>query len=481
MDSSAAESGPAEGEIMSKISSDCRIDPRLQAAFGAMPDAPNPGDVPDRRALLAEYASEQVRRAFASQSAAFDAMDDETVAPSTGLTVTTEAFASAAGGHEIRLQVIRPDTREPLPCVYYIHGGAMQFWSCFDGMYRAWGRLMAAQGVAVVMVDFRNALLPSSVPEVAPYPAGLDDCVEGLCWVREHATRLGIDRERIVVAGDSGGGNLTLALGMKLLREGDAGWLGGLYAMCPYIGGQWPNPQHPSSTDNDGILLELHNNRGAMAYGIEALQERDPLAWPGFASDADVRGLPPTVILVDECDPLRDEGIAFYRLLLRNGVPARCRQSMGTIHGAEIFAAVCPDISRDAARDIAAFATSAGNPRPAARPHRPIAAATFGFRATMTARAGEGDALVELLLGATTGTGPATNPKCVLYLVERSPSDRDVVHVTEGWTSKAAHAANFARAESQALVARLAGMVVGEARYEDVVTAGGHVQVGGGR
>ena len=341
---------------MSKISHDPRIDPRLKAAFGAMPDAPNPGDVASRDALLAEYQSEPVQRLFASQSAMFAAMDDETVAPSEGLSVTTHTISSPSGDPTIRIQFIRPNTTERLPCVYYIHGGAMQFWSCFDGMYKAWGRIIAAQGVAVAMVDFRNALLPSSVTQVAPYPAGLDDCTDGLQWVREHAEDLGIDPARIVVAGESGGGNLTLAVGLRLVREGHTDWVKGLYAMCPYIGGRWPNPEHPSSTDNDGILLELHNNRGAMAYGIDAFERRDPLAWPGFAADADVEGLPPTVIHVNECDPLRDEGIAFYRLLLRNGVPARCRQAMGTIHGSEIFAVVCPDISRDTARDIAAFA-----------------------------------------------------------------------------------------------------------------------------
>jgi acetyl esterase/lipase len=93
-----------------------------------------------------------------------------------------------------------------------------------------------------------------------------------------------------------------------------------------------------------------------MGYGIEAFEARDPLAWPGFAEADDVRGFPPTVISVNECDPLRDEGINFYRLLLAADVPARCRQMMGTMHGTEIFAIACPDISRDTARDIAAFA-----------------------------------------------------------------------------------------------------------------------------
>ena len=98
----------------------------------------------------------------------------------------------------------------------------------------------------------------------------------------------------------------------------------------------------------------------AMAYGIEELEAKNPLAWPGFAMEADVAGLPQTVISVNECDPLRDEGISFYRLLLRAGVSARCRQVMGTIHGTEIFPMTCPDISRDTARDLAALCKGAG-------------------------------------------------------------------------------------------------------------------------
>jgi acetyl esterase/lipase len=72
----------------------------------------------------------------------------------------------------------------------------------------------------------------------------------------------------------------------------------------------------------------------------------------------DVQGFPPTIISVNECDPLRDEGINFYRLLLRAGVPARCRQVMGTMHGTETFTIACPEISRDTARDLAAFCKS---------------------------------------------------------------------------------------------------------------------------
>ena len=340
----------------SKIAADPRIDPRIKAILGALPDAPPATDVPDREAILAEEATDEANQAAKAQDAFFQMMDNEDLAPSAGLRIAEHSFVSAPDGNTIKVNVIRPDTAEILPCVYYIHGGGMQAMSAFNGMYRAWGRMIAARGVVVAMVDFRNALRASSAPEVAPYPAGLNDCVSGVKWLHAHAGALGVDPARIVVAGESGGGNLTLATGLKLKRDGDLGLISGLYALCPYIAGQWPHPDYPSSTENNGILLDLHSNRGAMAYGIEAFEARDPLAWPAFAGDEDVRGLPPTIIRVNECDPLRDEGIAFYRLLIRNGVSARCTEAKGTIHGTEVFAVTCPDISRAAAREMADFA-----------------------------------------------------------------------------------------------------------------------------
>jgi acetyl esterase len=337
------------------LAADIRLDPRLKALLANVPAEPL-GDVASRETLVAAANSEAARRQAELFRSFMDLCDTEEAAPSAGLRVHTEKVVSEPDGNSISLRVIRPDHDEVVACVYYIHGGGMASLSCYDGMYRGWGKIIAANGVAVVMVDFRNSVAPSSVPEVAPFPAGLSDCVSGLKWVVANAGRLGVDAARIVVAGESGGGNLTLATGLKLTQDGELGLIKGLYAMCPYIAGQWPTPECPSSTENNGILLDLHNNRGAIGYGIEAYNERNPLAWPSFATVDDVRGFPPTVISVNECDPLRDEGINFYRLLLRAGVSARCRQVMGTMHGTEIFTIACPEISRDTARDLAAFA-----------------------------------------------------------------------------------------------------------------------------
>lgn len=336
------------------LTTDRRLDPRLKALLAGFPSL-EVTDVTSRDELLAEANTAEAQQRREAMATLLNLCDDEAVAPSAGLHISEHRITSQPDGNQINLRVIRPDTDEALPGVYYIHGGGMQSLSCDLGNYRAWGRIIAAQGVAVAMVDFRNAVEPSSVPEVAPFPAGLNDCVSGLRWVHSNAATLGIDATRIVVAGESGGGNLTLATGLKLLHDGDIGLVTGLYALCPYIAGHWPQDRLPSSVENNGILLDLHHNRGAMGYGIEAFERRDPLAWPGFATVDDVAGLPRTMISVNECDPLRDEGIELYRLLLEAGVPARCRQVMGTMHGTEIFPIACPDISHDTARDLAAF------------------------------------------------------------------------------------------------------------------------------
>ncbi|HEY5153315.1 MAG TPA: alpha/beta hydrolase fold domain-containing protein, partial [Acidimicrobiales bacterium] len=291
---------------MGKITEDPRIDPRIKALMGAFPEGAL-DDVASREQLL-ELVNQPDAQAETEQvTALLDLIDDETIAPTAGLDISTVEFRSEPDGNSVKIQLIRPQSDGPLPCVYYIHGGGMQTMSCFLGMYRSWGRLLAHQSVAVAMVDFRNCLTPSSAPEVEPFPAGLDDCVSGVKWVHAHADELGIDPAHLIVAGESGGGNLTLATGLKLKQDGDLGLIRGLYALCPYIAGSWPQDRYPSSTENNGILLDLHNNRGAMAYGIEAFDGKNPLAWPAFASEEDVAGLVPTVISVNECDPLRDE------------------------------------------------------------------------------------------------------------------------------------------------------------------------------
>lgn len=340
---------------MSKIVEDPRIDPRIKAVMGAMP-IPVQEDVTDRDAMLRAVNMPDALAAQELLDGMLDMLDSEEVAPSSGLEISTIEFTSQPDGNTVKIQMIRPVSDENVACVYYIHGGGMASMSCFNGMYRSWGRIIANQGVAVAMVDFRNCVSPSSAPEVEPFPAGLNDCVSGLKYIISNAADLRIDADHVIVAGESGGGNLTLATGLQLAADDDIGLIRGLYALCPYIAGEWPQSRFPSSIENNGILLDLHNNTGKIGYGIEAFESGNPLAWPSFATEDDVKDFPPTMISVNECDPLRDEGVEFYRLLIRAGVAgAQCRQVMGTIHGTEIFSLACPDISHETAASIARF------------------------------------------------------------------------------------------------------------------------------
>ncbi|WP_214317597.1 putative quinol monooxygenase [Nonomuraea sediminis] len=92
-----------------------------------------------------------------------------------------------------------------------------------------------------------------------------------------------------------------------------------------------------------------------------------------------------------------------------------------------------------------------------------------GFHATMTAQPGKGDELVEALLNAPS----LPNEDCVVFLVGRSAGNPDIVHVTEGWVSREAHARFFATEQAQAMVAALQPLLAGDSQYIDEVPVGG--------
>ena len=142
---------------MSKIVDDPRIDPRIKAVMGAMP-IPEETSVSDRDVLLKEVNQPEAIAAQELLVGMLDMLDSEEVAPSSGLDVSTIEFTSQPDDNTVKIQFIRPQTDETLPCVFYIHGGGMKSMSCYDGMYRSWGRIIANQGVAVAMECPANCL-----------------------------------------------------------------------------------------------------------------------------------------------------------------------------------------------------------------------------------------------------------------------------------------------------------------------------------
>ena len=200
---------------------------------------------------------------------------------SPGLEVTALSCTST-DGNTVPICFIRPAGDKVIPCIYYVHGGGMAAMSAMQGQFQEFGRLLARQGVAVCLPDFRNCLLGhESVPEVAEYPAGLNDCYSGLEWVNAPAQKAALHISEVCVAGESGGGNLALALGLRAVQFGSAEELmpAGIVSLCPYIAGSWP-----LEVTNEGILgiSHIENSKympldsGALPYSLSAFESQDP-------------------------------------------------------------------------------------------------------------------------------------------------------------------------------------------------------------
>ena len=340
----------------SRFAADTRLDPRVRRVLPILSSPKPTRDATDRDEALARANTPEAIKAYELATAASDRVDRESVAPSAGLVMRELEFTSQPDGNTVKINFIRPEGDDVIPAVYYIHGGGMMNNSAFDGNYRAWGKLLAARGLAVAMVDFRNSLVASSSGEVAPYPAGLNDCVSGLRWCRptppSWASTPTASSSRVTAAAAISPSPPAPTRRRRRCRHR----LGHLCILPVHRRTLAAGRAAVEQRERGLLHPDAQQHRARWRTASRPLEAEDPQAWPLFASTDDLDGFPPTIISVNECDPLRDEGIAFYRKLLAAKVPARCRQIMGTMHAVELIPNVCPDISRDAARDVAGFA-----------------------------------------------------------------------------------------------------------------------------
>ncbi len=261
-------------------------------------------------------------------------------------------------GNDIKLYIHKPVGLEgPIPCIFHTHGGGMVILQASMGVYAHWRDRLSAAGMVVVGGEFRNG---AGVLGNHPFPAGLSDCKVGLDWVHANKTELGISK--IVLSGESGGGNLALALTLRAKNEGQLDKVQGTYALCPYIYGNYAHKPSElvSLFENDGYFLSAQS-MGVLAAVYDPSRDNayNPLCWPYHASVAELEGLPPHVISVNELDPLRDEGLGYFRKLMQAGVDARGRTVNGTVHAADVlFPNAIPEVTNTTISDIASFARS---------------------------------------------------------------------------------------------------------------------------
>ena len=345
------------------LRTDPRMDPNLLKAMAALGLDARAADPPVRRSDPDEQKLEHGQNINNAFNALFDALPNDL--PDDHKRGKVDHRTETIGGvdsNDILLHIFRPAGVEgPLPCVAYIHGGGMVIIKTDNRVCRTWCEDLALTGLVVVAIDFRNAYTDEGLH---PFPAGLNDCSSSVAWIDAHRTELGITK--IVLEGESGGANLCCATVLKAKRDGKLSMINGVYAMVPYISGAygWDEEkkleQLPSLVECNGYFMTCQQ-MDVMAWIYDPTGENagNPLAWPLTASRGDLADLPPHIVVVNELDPLRDEGKAYLSKLLQAGVKAIGRVNLGIAHGADSgMRQAIPEIYKMTISDVKRFVES---------------------------------------------------------------------------------------------------------------------------
>jgi acetyl esterase len=248
-------------------------------------------------------------------SAVMGAMDD----PPEVAKVEDRVIPGPAG--DLPVRIYTPDAPAPRPVIAFFHGGGFVICSVdtHDGLAR---RLANATGAVVVSVEYRLA------PEVR-CPDSAEDCYAATLWTHEHAPELGADSGRLIVAGDSAGGNLAAVVAL-MASERSTPPIAGQVLVYPVVDAAC---DAPSYTENaEGYFLEATGMRWFWDHYLGPDGDgTHHHASPIRASD--LSGLPPAVVITAEFDPLRDEGESYAEALQTAGVPVTTRRYDGMIHG----------------------------------------------------------------------------------------------------------------------------------------------------
>jgi acetyl esterase len=219
----------------------------------------------------------------------------------------------------IPVRVYRPAGAD-LPVLVYAHGGGFVFCDLdsHDALCRDFANRLPA---VVVSVAYRLA------PEHR-WPAAAEDLYAATRWAQGHAASLGGDPARIVVGGDSAGGNLA-AVTALMARDRGGPALAAQLLLYPLLAADFETESYRlfgRGYYNPKPALQWYWDQ----YVPSTADRAHPYATP---ANADLQGLPPAVLAVAGYDPLRDEGVAYASALEQAGVPVTLAEFGGGIHG----------------------------------------------------------------------------------------------------------------------------------------------------
>lgn len=271
-------------------------------------------------------------------------LDDLQAAPVDKPDVDEEWITVAAAVGDVRVRIVKPvGSTGMLPTVLYVHGGGWVLGNAgtHDRLVR---ELAVGADAAVVFVEYSRS------PE-SQYPVAIEQAYATAQWIVSDGASAGLDADRLAIAGDSVGGNMTAALTLLAKQRGDVRFIHqSLY---------YPVTDAAQDTDSyrefaDGPYLTAK----AMAwfwncYLPDQARRAEITASPLRATLDDLSGLPEALVLVDENDVLRDEGEAYARKLTQAGVRTTSVRYNGTLHDFMMLNPLRPSVATTAAVELA--------------------------------------------------------------------------------------------------------------------------------
>ena len=241
-------------------------------------------------------------------------------------------------GRELRTRLYTPANERGDAVVVFFHGGSFVFGD-LDTHEALCRRLSTDTRWRFLAIEYRLA------PE-HPFPAAVDDAVEAVRYVCEHVEEFAPAGSRVVVMGDSAGGSLVAS---ACAAVGDELPVAAQVLIYPTLGPEVVTES--SHRYGTGYVLELDQLRqDYKVYLGDFADHTDPRVSPLFATD--LSGAAPAIIVVAECDPLRDEAIAYAGLLEHFGVRVEVLEAEGMLHGFLRMGHVIPD-ALDVVDDVA--------------------------------------------------------------------------------------------------------------------------------
>ena len=243
----------------------------------------------------------------------------------------TRDLALDLGDRTIDARLYEPDGVAANALVIYLHGGCfvMGDLETHDWLCR---RVTFDTRTPILALDYRLA------PE-HPFPASLDDAVDAIRYVALHRGEFVSDTAPLILMGDSAGANLVTVAATTLLRDERLG-LAAQVLIYPTLGPELVTES--VHTYGSGFLLDIDSLRhDYRQYLGEFDDHTDPRVTPLMSTD--LARVAPAVVVVAECDPLRDEGVAYAGLLEHFDVPVELLEAYGMVHGFLEMGGVVPE------------------------------------------------------------------------------------------------------------------------------------------